>query len=102
MTVNKEHSQANNEAGNFFKILHASCNRLSLQLLDHQVRNLTRQNQYQIKAIPRQANDNNFSILATTIYSQVFSTFSETIVDYATQICAPRFFSRDNLLVFNG
>ena len=69
------------KAGDFFKILHASGNRLPLQLSDHQVKNLTRPIQYQIKAILRQANDNNFSILATTIYSQIFLPFSKTIVD---------------------
>jgi len=65
----------------FFKILHTAFNCLPLQPVEHQVKNLTRQIQYQIKAIPRQANDNNFSILAQTIYPQVFSTFLKTIVD---------------------
>jgi hypothetical protein len=65
----------------FFEILPVSCHRLPFQLIDHQIKNLTRQNQYQIKAIPRQANDNNFSILAATIYPQVFLPFSKTIVD---------------------
>jgi hypothetical protein len=54
---------------------------MPFQLIDYQIKKLTRQNQYQIKAIPRQANDNNFSILASTIYPQVFLPFSKTIVD---------------------
>jgi len=75
---------------------------LALLLVDHQVKNLTRQNQYQIKTIPRQANDSNFSILAQTIYPQVFLPFSKTIIDYTTQICASRFFYDDDALVFSA
>ena len=52
--------------------------------------------------IPRQANDNNFSILASTIYTLVFLPFSKTIIDYATQICASRFSIHDNWLAFNA
>lgn len=46
--------------------------------------------------IPRQANDNNFSILGSTIYTLVFLPFLKTIIDYATQICASRFSIHDN------
>lgn len=86
----------------FLKILHASFNRLPLQLVDHQVKNLTGQNHHRTKAIPRQANDNNFSILATVIYTQVLLPFSKRIIDSATQHYTFLFFNRDYSLVFNA
>jgi hypothetical protein len=55
-------------------------------LFDHQVKNLIGQNHHRTKTIARQANDNNFSILATVIYTQVLLFFSKTIIDSAPQL----------------